>query len=662
MSSQSADTQTLAVLQQVDDVCLRFEDRWKAGDRPALEAFLHGIAVEQRGELLPELLLLEWSYRASRGETIDRERYAEQFASLRPQVDHAWQRWRERSQARQSETVEFRLPGYEQVQPLGKGGMGEVCKAFDPRLKRWVALKQVRLDAISLERVARFRLEAEALAMLQHPHIVKVHDYPERDGQPVLVMEYVAGGTLEERLAGRSPLEPGEAARLVLVLAWAVHAAHEKGIVHRDLKPANVLMDAMVEGSADNVLGGYPKISDFGLAALVGEATGETVSGLVLGTPAYMAPEQAAGRTREVGPKTDVWALGVILYRCLTGTLPFAGDSVLDTLERVKTMPLPPLREVRPEVPSELEAVCQACLHKSLDRRPTAAKLATWLERLASGKQVPEHVATTAFRLRRPRWPRWVIAASAAVAAVLLVVAASLQLAGSGWISRRNQPDSPAVKVQPPADEAVKVARWNVRHYREEGVGKDFLLGVIGSDSWMTRYKDKVVIEAELSRPAYAYLIGFNFDGKEQLLLPCDTSVKETPGDPRRRPKQAARLVYPPVVPGNAEHAFELSDDARGGLQAFVVVASAKPLPAYEEWSKKRGAAPWRRIAGGNRVWWSNAEKLDSKAPGPEVVDRGIVVQLNGQPPLLALCRWARDEDVEAVAALAFPVNPREGR
>jgi serine/threonine-protein kinase len=140
------------------------------------------------------------------------------------------------------------LPGYEQFELLGKGGMGEVYKAFDPRLKRWVALKQVRLDRARPDRLVRFRREAEALAKLDHPHIVKVHEYAERDGQPVLVMEHVGGGTLEQRLK-QGPLRPAEAARLVAILAWAVHAAHEKGIVHRDLKPANVLMAAPVEGN-----------------------------------------------------------------------------------------------------------------------------------------------------------------------------------------------------------------------------------------------------------------------------------------------------------------------------------------------------------------------------------------------------------------------------
>jgi serine/threonine protein kinase len=278
--------ETLSLLARVDAVCLRFEDRWQAGERPAVEEFLAQVPEADRAELLGELLLLEWSYRRRRGESFSFEDYAERFPSLRPPVEQAWQRWMERGERDRTtdlstptedgparlfgETGAVGLPGYERVSPLGQGGMADVFKAFDPRLKRWVALKQVRLDRVRDDRLGRFRVEAEALAKLQHPHIVKVHEYVERDGRPVLVMEYVGGGTLEEPLRG-GPLPPPEAARLVAILAWAVHAAHEKGIVHRDLKPANVLMDEPVEGSADNVLGGYPKVSDFGLAALAGE-------------------------------------------------------------------------------------------------------------------------------------------------------------------------------------------------------------------------------------------------------------------------------------------------------------------------------------------------------------------------------------------------------
>src|SRR5262249_12698194 len=152
------------------------------------------------------------------------------------------------------------------------GGMGEVWKGFDPQLKRWVAVKVVCSEHATPEGIRRFRAEGEMVAQLQHPHIVRVHDITEHDGLPVLTMEYVAGGTLQQRLQG--PLPPEEAARLVAVLAWTMHVAHEKGIVHRDLKPANVLMDEAVPGNPGTVLGGFPRITDFGLARMAGEGAG----------------------------------------------------------------------------------------------------------------------------------------------------------------------------------------------------------------------------------------------------------------------------------------------------------------------------------------------------------------------------------------------------
>jgi hypothetical protein len=380
-------------LSRMDDMCLRFEDQWLAGEQPDLEALLRDCPEAQRGELLADLLLLEWTYRRQRGEDFELEEYLQRFASLQAGVTEAWRCWlalgavapatSQPTPRALSETLDLAaLASYEKVTLLGQGGMGEVCKAFDPRLKRWVALKWVRVDRARAEHLARFRREAEALARLAHPHIVKVHGFTERDGKSILEMEYVIGGTLEDRL-GDARLAPMEAARLVSILAWAIHAAHEADIVHRDLKPANVLMGRPVAGNPGNVLGGFPKISDFGLAALTDAGGGQTLPGSLVGTPSYMSPEQAAGKTKEIGPPADVWALGVILYRCLSGELPFCGDSVLHTLERIKSMQLRPLRELCPEVPAELEEVCLACLRKDPRGRPTAAELAGRLNSLA---------------------------------------------------------------------------------------------------------------------------------------------------------------------------------------------------------------------------------------------------------------------------------------
>jgi formylglycine-generating enzyme required for sulfatase activity len=211
--------------------------------------------------------------------------------------------------------------------------------------------------------LARFRHEAETVAQLQHPHIVQIYEIGEHDGRPFLALEYVAGGSLAQRLDG-TPQQPRAAAELVQTLAHAVQAAHEKGVIHRDLKPANVLL-------AED---GTPKITDFGLAKQLDVDAGQTPSGAVLGTPGYMAPEQARGQNRATGPAADIYSLGAILYECLTGRPPFKAATSLDTILQVlRDEPVPPRRLV-PQVPRDLETICLKCLSKEPGRRYAIAE------------------------------------------------------------------------------------------------------------------------------------------------------------------------------------------------------------------------------------------------------------------------------------------------
>lgn len=255
------------------------------------------------------------------------------------------------------------VAGYEILEVIGYGGMGVVYKARQLGLNRLVALKMVLAGAnASPDSLARFRSEAEAVAQLAHPNIVQIFDIGEQEGCPFLAMEHVGGGSLAQQLDG-TPVPARQAATLVMSLARAVHHAHERGIVHRDLKPANVLLLA----------DGTPKIADFGLAKRADSDIVHTQTGAILGSPSYMAPEQAAGATSKIGPATDVYALGVILYELLTGRPPFRGASLLDTIEQVREHSPPSPRLLQPKIPRDLETICLKCLEKQPKRRYASA-------------------------------------------------------------------------------------------------------------------------------------------------------------------------------------------------------------------------------------------------------------------------------------------------
>jgi tetratricopeptide (TPR) repeat protein len=336
------------------------------------------------------------------------------------------------------------VPGYEILGVLGRGGMGVVYQARQVSLKRLVALKMILAGPhAGPAELARFRAEAEAVARLQHPNIVHIHEVGEQGGAPYISLEFVDGGSLAQRLGGR-PLPGREAAELVETLARAVHHAHQRGVVHRDLKPANVLLAARGLAPAEPHAGAkpqaafVPKITDFGLAKRLEGDAGQTQSGAVMGTPSYMAPEQAAGKVKEVGPPADVYALGAILYECLTGRPPFRGETVVATLQQVLTEePVPPSR-LQPRVHRDLETVCLKCLMKDPGRRyPSAAALAEDLARFGAG----EAILARRERLPRRLWRRIrrspVLAAS--VLAVLLVIAvagvAILRLGKAGQLA-----------------------------------------------------------------------------------------------------------------------------------------------------------------------------------------------------------------------------------
>jgi hypothetical protein len=300
---------------------------------------------------------------------------------------------------------------YELVRELARGGMGVVYEARQVSLNRMVAIKMILSAHLASEAdVHRFYVEAKAAANLDHPNIVPIYEVGDHDGQHYFSMKLIKGGNLADRI-GDFTKDPEAAARLMATVARAVEVAHHKGIVHRDLKPANILLDEASQ----------PHITDFGLAKDLGSGDGLTKSGAIMGTPSYMSPEQAEASHGLIGPATDVYALGAILYELLTGRPPFRADTPLDTLIQViESQPVHP-RSFNPQVPRDLETICLKCLDKSPSKRfQTAQELAEELERFLAG----ERIMSSSRRLEPVRMRRWIILGTLLGAVVLLVLGA----------------------------------------------------------------------------------------------------------------------------------------------------------------------------------------------------------------------------------------------
>lgn len=416
--------------------------RWHGGERVPVEAYLKqqpALQADSAGVL--DLIYNEVVLRERQGETPLLQEYVQRFPHLAGPLRDQFELHGaleggdlfatrsaesplpgpDRSPTSHAEPPD--IPGYEILGELGRGGMGIVYKARQVKLKRLVALKMIHTSGQSgSQELTRFRIEAEAIARLQHPHIVQIYEVGEFNGHPFLSLEFVDGGSLAQRLDGE-PKDCRKAARLVQVLARAMHSAHERGIIHRDLKPANVLLTAQ----------GDVKVTDFGLAKRLDARTvSPTGDGTVLGTPGYMAPEQADCRLEDIGPATDVYALGAMLYEMLTGRPPFRGENALATILQVRSgEPVAP-SVLRPDVPRDLEAICLRCLAKAPRQRyPRADALAHDLARFLAGE--PVQARPTPAWERCLKWTRRHPAFASLSALTVLITVLSLALIAWQW-------------------------------------------------------------------------------------------------------------------------------------------------------------------------------------------------------------------------------------
>jgi WD40 repeat protein/serine/threonine protein kinase len=355
------------------------------------------------------------------------------------------------------------ISGYQDFYVVGEGGMGVVYRAWQPNLKRWVALKVLRSEALADPHLlARFKKEAQGIARLSHPNIVTLYSIDEVEGQPYLLLEYVDGGSLADRW-NHAPQPPKEAAQLVEVLARAMQYAHEQKLVHRDLKPGNILLTR----------DGQPKITDFGLVKRLHSSLGSagsdpeaslsltmTSPGTIMGTPNYMAPEQIWGGSQDIDARVDVYALGAILYEGLTGRPPFRGATVHQTLDLVlNTQPKPP-REIRPDIPSDIEAVCLKSIAKEAkDRYASAGDFADDLQRFLLGQ--PVLARRRRFHERAREWFHPRSLSSTTLSAVIVSLAVVLVVAIGFLVLERRQIDEARTatdRVQKEKDQSDRLA------------------------------------------------------------------------------------------------------------------------------------------------------------------------------------------------------------
>ena len=411
-----------------------------------------------------------------------------------------------------------KVPGYEIVGTLGRGGMGVVYKARQLGLERLVALKMIiGGSAASDQAVRRFLVEAQAVARFQHPGIVQIYEVGEFETLPYFSLEFVDGGTLSEKVA-KEPQLPKYAAIIVEQLARAMQYSHERGIVHRDLKPGNVLLTKA----------GLPKIADFGLAKAIEGDAGQTQSGQVLGSPSYMAPEQARGDADKAGPPADVYALGAILYDMLTGRPPFAGSSLLDTLEMVRTRePVSP-NELVAKVPKDLETICLKCLQKDIEKRYlSAGDLADDLQRYLEDRPILARPVGKAERAIRWAKRNPVVASlGSAIAFILLATAIVTTILSVSLAAQKDAAETAKSKAEDERDQkeiaraAEEVAKKDADAKRIEAEAARIAEEAAKKDA------DAKRIEAEAARASTSIQSGLTVNTLRTLLLGVDDLMR----------------------------------------------------------------------------------------------------------------------------------------
>jgi serine/threonine protein kinase len=415
MPSSRADFVTLDddELDRIDSICHEFDSSWRDGTRLPIESFVAKVPARLRPAVLRELIHQEAELRFRAGEEPTPAEYAARFPDHADTFERVWNALTDHPDGTAANGSKRMLPlprefgRYRVERELGRGGMGAVFLAHDTQLHRNVAIKVLFFD-LSQDAAARSRFlhEARAMATLQHPNLCPIYDVGEVDGRQFLSMPYFTGKTFAARLRGEPSWSPRDAAEFIAKLAVAVQHAHEAGLIHRDLKPGNIMFDAR----------GEPVIMDFGLARRA-QSSEETLThtGTLVGSPAYMAPEQVESKTEQIGPATDVWALGVILYQMLCGRRPFEGGTG-SVLSKIVSSEPAPLTDGAPQADATIATICTKAMSKQPENRfASAGAMADALQAYLRGEATESQFARSSTNMSRLQWVAVLVAAGVLV-------------------------------------------------------------------------------------------------------------------------------------------------------------------------------------------------------------------------------------------------------
>jgi serine/threonine protein kinase len=650
-------------LRTIDSSCDAFERQWQQGASPRIEDQLSTAVELVRPLLLAELLRTELEWRCRRGQQPAAADYRDRFPSCASQIDA----WLSEAQAAARAIAALAaadtgvtpqpthvgpaapppptlddpppsrtmLGEYELLEPLGAGGMGEVWKARHRKLGKLVAIKLLPAHKDkdhAQQATARFLREMKAVGQLDHPNVVEAYDAGEQDGRVYLVMKLVEGVDLSRHLKQSGPMTVTEACDSARQVAQGLDYLHRQGLVHRDIKPSNLIRTP----------DGTVKILDLGLARWHDNSCDDlTETGRPMGTPEYMAPEQITSAA-EVDIRADLYSLGATLFHWLTGRAPFAHHTGLfQKCDAHKNEPPPDLCSLRPDVPAELGALVNQLLAKKPSDRPqTPAEVA---ERLAAFVDIPTIPTVIPPPVPKPRHRRW--------AGLAAGIGVSLLLGVPVWLLSRDTQDRPptagAAVTEPdaiPNRVALRVVRFDVQHFANVDGKFDQPKGLLSKTSFGARLNDSVTLEAELSRPTYAYLIAFRPDGVDEVCFPERDD---------EAPPLTDRPRYPSVSRGVN---YGLNDGT--GMYVFALVVSDKALPPYREWRKQRGTSPWKReTVPAGVIWRDDGQEIRALTVDNPDGQRAQGKEIAGKTAVAALSKWLRSvPGIEIVTATGLAV------